>query len=50
MPEKWLVTMVKGEDIKKVVVNAECHAESSEKAIKENPGYAVIVSQYYEKD
>jgi hypothetical protein len=50
MPEKWLVTMVKGDEIKKVVVNAPSHAESSQKALKENPGYDVIVSQNYEKD
>lgn len=50
MPSKWLVTMIKGEEIKKVVVDADCHAESSAKALRENAGYDVIVSQYYEKD
>ena len=50
MPRKWLVTMVKGEEYKKVVVDADCHAESSEKALKENAGFDVIVSQLYEKD
>lgn len=50
MPEKWLVTLAKGEEIKKVEVNAPTHAESSRKAMVENPGYEVVVSQNYEKD
>jgi hypothetical protein len=50
MPEKWLVTMVKGDEIKKVEVKAPTHAESREVALKENPGYDVLVSQSYEKD
>lgn len=50
MPEKWLVTMVKGDEIKKVEVNAPSHAESSKVAMEQNPGYDVIVSQNYEKD
>jgi len=50
MPEKWLVTMVKDNEIKKVEVKAPSHAESREAALKENPGYEVIVSQSYEKD
>ncbi len=50
MPDKWLVTMVKDDEYKKVVVNAPSHAESREVAEKENPGYNVVVSQSYEKD
>lgn len=50
MPEKWLVTMIKGNEIKKVEVKAPSHCESSKIALKENPGYDVIVSQNYEKD
>lgn len=50
MPEKWLVTLVKGDEMKKVEVKAPSHAESREVALKENPGYDVLVSQSYEKD
>jgi len=42
--------MVKGNEIKKVEVKAPSHAESSKTALRENPGYDVVVSQNYEKD
>lgn len=50
MPGKWLATMVRGDEFKKVVVKASSHSESREVALKENPGYEVIVTQSYEKD
>ena len=50
MPKIWLVTMDKGDEIKKVTVHAPSHAASREKALAENPDYTVIVSQSYEKD